>query len=60
VVFIPVGGKVDVNVVKSGIQDDEFIILEGVADSTEIVIGPYSAVSRQLKKGSSIKLQEKK
>lgn len=60
VVFIPVGEKVDVNVVKSGIQDDEFIILEGVADSTEIVIGPYSAVSRQLKKGSSIKLQEKK
>jgi hypothetical protein len=51
---------VDVNVVKSCIQDDEFIILEGVADSTEIVIGPYSAVSRQLKKGSSIKLQEKK
>ena len=58
VVFIPVGKKVDINVVKSSIQDDEFIILEGVADSTEIVIGPYSAVSRQLKKGSNIKLQE--
>ena len=60
VVFIPEQGKLDIKVVKSGIQDDEFIILEGVTDSTEIVVGPYSAVSRQLKKGSIITLQEKK
>lgn len=58
VVFLPKGSKVDLKVVESGIQDDEFIILEGVADSTEIVVGPYSAVSRELKQGSSIKTKE--
>jgi HlyD family secretion protein len=51
---------VNVQVVKSGIQDDEYIILEGVEDSTEIVVGPYSAVSRELKNGASIKLKEEK
>jgi HlyD family secretion protein len=51
---------VNVQVVKSGIQDDEYIILEGVEDSTEIVVGPYSAVSRELKNGTSIKLKEEK
>jgi HlyD family secretion protein len=58
VVFLPNGSKVDLKVVTSGIQDDEYIILEGVEDSTEIVIGPYSAVSRELKKGASIKTKE--
>jgi len=60
VVFVPLRGKVNVQVVKSGIQDDEYIILEGVEDSTEIVVGPYSAVSRELKNGTSIKLKEEK
>ena len=60
VVFVPQRGKVNVQVVKSGIQDDEYIILEGVEDSTEIVVGPYSAVSRELKNGASIKLKEEK
>ena len=60
VVFVPQTGKVNVQVVKSGIQDDEYIILEGVEDSTEIVVGPYSAVSRELKNGTSIKLKEEK
>ena len=58
VVFLPIGAKVDLKVVTSGIQDDEYIILEGVEDSTEIVIGPYSAVSRELKKGSAIKTKQ--
>ena len=58
VVFLPNGSKVNLQVVTSGIQDDEYIILEGVEDSTEIVVGPYSAVSRELKKGSAIKTKE--
>lgn len=58
VVFLPNGTKVDLKVVTSGIQDDEYIILEGVEDSTEIVVGPYSAVSRELKRGTAIKTKE--
>ncbi|HAK69924.1 MAG TPA: efflux RND transporter periplasmic adaptor subunit, partial [Cryomorphaceae bacterium] len=47
-------------VVKSGIQDDEYIIIEGLDDSTEVITGPYSAVSRLLKDGAAVKTQDKK
>jgi HlyD family secretion protein len=43
VVFTPDGMKAGLLVVESGIQDDEFIIVTGVEDSTEVVTGPYSA-----------------
>ena len=55
VVFLPEDTKVDLKVVNSGIQDDEFIMVDGIQDSTRIVIGPYSAVSKDLLKGASIK-----
>jgi hypothetical protein len=42
-------------VVKSGIQDDEYIMVSGLKDSTKIITGPYSAVSKNLLKGASIK-----
>lgn len=58
VVFTPDGDKAGIKVVQTGIQDDEFIIVEGLEDSTEVITGPYSAVSRQLKKGSSIKIKD--
>lgn len=57
VVFTPNGGKAGLLVVESGIQDDEYIIVKGVEDSTEVIIGPYSAVSRMLKKGEAIKVK---
>ena len=60
VVFLPMDGEAKLRVVKSGIQDDEFIIIEGLEDSTEVITGPYSAVSRLLKNGASIKTQDKK
>ncbi len=59
VIFSPEGDKAVLHVVESGIQDDEFIIVTGIADSTEIITGPYSAVSRMLKSGASIKTSEK-
>lgn len=58
VVFLPNGSKVDLKVIQTDIQDDEFIILKGLSDSTKIVVGPYSAVSRELKKGADIKIKE--
>lgn len=39
--------------VKTGLQDDTYIeVLSGLSDDEEIIIGPYSAVSRKLKSGS--------
>lgn len=55
VVFLPNGTKADLRLVKSGIQDDEFIMVTGIEDSTKIITGPYSAVSRNLLKGAKIK-----
>lgn len=55
VVFFPEDGKANLKVVKSGIQDDEFIMVSGLKDSTKIITGPYSAVSKNLLKGASIK-----
>ncbi|MDA9945820.1 efflux RND transporter periplasmic adaptor subunit [Schleiferiaceae bacterium] len=59
VVFTPDGMKAGLLVVESGIQDDEFIIVTGVEDSTEVVTGPYSAVSRNLKRGTRITTAKK-
>jgi len=59
VVFTPDGMKAGLLVVESGIQDDEFIIVTGIEDSTEVVTGPYSAVSRNLKRGTRITTDKK-
>lgn len=54
-VFEVQGATVKMVVVKTGIQDDEYIqILSGVRDSMSVVKGPYSAVSRLLNDGSFI------
>lgn len=58
VIFTPDGSKAKLHVVKSSIQDDEFIIVEGLKDSTEVITGPYSAVSRLLKSGATIKTEK--
>ena len=42
--------------IKSGIQDDTYIqILSGLNEGDEVVTGPYSAVSRKLKEGDTIR-----
>ena len=60
VVFLPIDDNAKLRVVKSGIQDDEYIIIEGLEDSTEVITGPYSAVSRLLKDGAAVKTEDKK
>lgn len=59
VVFTPDGVKAGLLVVESGIQDDEFIIVSGVEDSTAVITGPYSAVSRNLKRSARISTAKK-
>jgi HlyD family secretion protein len=51
VVFVCSGDTLKMVEVKTGIQDDTFIEIEGLQEGEEIVIGPYEAVSRKLKPG---------
>ncbi len=42
--------------VKTGIQDDSYIqVLEGIKEGDEVITGPYNAVSRKLKDGTTVK-----
>jgi len=55
VVFVVRSDTVDKVVVKTGIQDDEYIqILSGLKVGEEIVTGPYKIVSKKLKEGDKI------
>jgi HlyD family secretion protein len=56
VVFVAMkGDTVRMVPIKTGIQDNTYIeILEGLKEGDEVVSGPYTVVSRKLKKGSKI------
>jgi len=59
VVFVNKEGKAELRVVKTGIQDDEKIAIKsGLKEGEEIVIGPYSAISKRLSNGKLIKAKE--
>jgi HlyD family secretion protein len=59
-VFVYEGEKAQMLEVKTGIQDNTYIqILEGLQDSVEVITGPYSAVSKLLKKGDNVKKVDK-
>jgi len=46
--------------VKTGIQDNKYIeILEGLAEGDEVIIGPYSAVSKTLKNRDKVEKSSK-
>ncbi len=61
VVFIFQQDSVVMKEVKTGIQDDTYIeVLSGVSENDEIVIGPYSAVSRKLENGTAVKKEDPK
>lgn len=61
VVFVlQIDGTVKKVVVKSGIQDINYIeILSGLKEGDEIVIGPYSSISKNLKNGMKVKVVPK-
>lgn len=53
-------GTVKKVVVKSGIQDINYIqVLRGLKAGDEVVIGPYSAISKTLKDGTKVKVVPK-
>ncbi len=60
VVFTNENGKAKMIEVKTGISDyDNIEILSGLSDSTEVVTGPFLAVSKRLKDGDAIKAASK-
>jgi HlyD family secretion protein len=60
-VFIVENGKAKFVKVKTGISDDTYIeIIEGLKGSEEVVTGSYRAISRELKDGSKVRVENKK
>ncbi len=56
-VFVVEAGKVKMQLVKTGIQDDQNIqILSGLTEGQEVVTAPYLAISKKLKNGSMVKV----
>jgi HlyD family secretion protein len=53
-------GKVEKRVVKTGIQDINYIqVLEGLKLGEQVVTGPYNAISKTLKSGNKVTVVEK-
>lgn len=60
IVFVVVGDTVGVKEVKTGIQDnDHIVILNGLNEGDQVVTGPYTAVSRKLETGKKITVIDK-
>ena len=59
-VFVKVGDKAKIRVVTTGIQDDTNIeILTGLKKGDEIIVGPYTLVSKELKPNDKVRLETK-
>lgn len=52
-------GTVELQVVKTGIQDNKYIqIEEGLEDSVRIVTGPYNVITRELRNGETVEVSD--
>lgn len=60
VVFLYKDGKAQLQVVSTGIQDDENIeVTSGLEEDQEVITGPYSLVSKQLVNGDKVSPEDK-
>lgn len=56
VVFVYEKGKAKTSIVKTGIQDNDYIeILTGLSEEMEVITAPYNVITKKLKDGSSVK-----
>jgi HlyD family secretion protein len=47
--------------VQIGISDDTYIeVIRGLKEGEEVISGPYKVISRELKEGSKVKLEDYK
>jgi HlyD family secretion protein len=61
VLFVKEGDKVKMVPVESGIADDNYIeIQSGIKPGDEVISGSYTAISRDLKEGSKVKIEPPK
>jgi HlyD family secretion protein len=61
VVFRKKGDKVELVPVKTGIADNNYMEIKlGIRPDDEIVSGPYSALSKDLEEGSTVKIERRK
>lgn len=61
VVFVNVKGVAKMVEVKTGISDyDNIEVVTGVSDSSQVITGPFLAVSKRLKDGDQVRAAEKK
>ena len=59
-IFLFVNGKAKLQVVKTGVQDNNYIeIISGIQENQEVITGPYSAVSKTLKDDKDVKATHK-
>jgi HlyD family secretion protein len=61
VVFLFDNGSVKMTEVKTGISDDNYLeVKEGLDGGEEVVSGSYRAISRELKDGTKVRIEEKR
>lgn len=59
-VFVKVGDKSKIRIIKTGIQDDTNIeVTEGIQKGDVIIIGPYTTVTKDLNSGDKVKVASK-
>ena len=57
-VFVKVGDKAKIRIIKTGIQDDTNIeVLTGLQKGDVVIIGPYSTVTKDLNSGDKVALK---
>ncbi len=56
-VFVKVGNKAKIRIIKTGIQDDNNIeVVEGLKAGEIVISGPYTTVTKDLQSGDKVKL----
>ena len=57
-VFVKVGNKAKIRIIKTGIQDDTNIeVLSGLKKGDVVITGPYTTVSKELNSGDKVSLK---
>jgi HlyD family secretion protein len=60
-VFVKVGDKAKIRIIKTGIQDDSNIeVLNGLKKGDVVIVGPYTTVSKDLNSGDKVKISDGK
>ncbi|MGX7667156.1 efflux RND transporter periplasmic adaptor subunit [Flavobacterium pedocola] len=59
-VFVKVGDKAKIRIIKTGIQDDTNIeVVSGLKKGDVVIIGPYTTVTKELNPGDKVRIKKK-